>query len=522
MGYFSSSSTSQSTLAPLSEKGQSYDTLFVNLFTDILSEYGGSTVVPVEKTSYKDQAQADSIKQKIADLDNQIQGLVTPSSAPTRGGGVGRGNDQQSRGIDSGSLQRQRDSLQSQLDSLPKDSYFDFDLQKKEDPRVQAAIDRYGPDSPQVSQARLDVKQFDLDKLSANADLERNWLKGVNKFVSGDLSYTPEQANQVNNYIAPIKDVIVRTTNDLLDQYGQSDQALRSSLNDLSTQIDKSGYTIEDTLKAADLQYQQSGKVLLDVLKDVNTNSNAKAKFEFDLIAQQADQKAANQAALLGLPPGSQSEKIASMKLKTDALKSIELNLAEQESRDALNIQGTVEQGRTNIALSRIQLAQSQGAKKEAVAQQGFGLTKLLTDKREAASAGQANALIDLERKKQEQLFGVAYGNLPNQAQIGANALGFGLNLNQGKASQQLQLLNPLLQQLGVEQQKQVAEAKNVTTQSKSAFDNITGLIGAGASIAGAAFGIPSFGGLGGGGGGAKPVPNYFGSGLAGAGAFAA
>lgn len=510
MGYLTSTNTTSTKTAPLSERGEMYDSILKQMLFDNLKTIGGYNVTPKNTVRYDDEGRAAGIQKQIADLDAKIASQPKDATRPAGQPGLPANIANIARYLPGGlgtaavaafggSLQDQRDSLQRQLDGMKKTETTDFSLTKAEDPRVQAAIDRYGDSAPEVQKIRESVKVDAQQKVENNAGIEREYLKNLNKLVSGDLSYSPEQEASIEQYIGPIRNVIKRTTDDLLTQYGESDKALRSALHDVSDQIDKTGFATLDALKAADVQYEKSGESLMGVLKKVNEDANAKAKFEFDLLSQQADQRASAQAALLGLPPGSQSEKMAAMKMKTDALKSIQLDLNAKESQGALQIQGGVEQGKMNISLSRVQLAQSQGEKKEGVAKTALDLTGLLQQKIEGAIGARGNADIALEQQKQGMLFNL----IPNAIAAGQQGLGFQSDLKSAELARQQALLNPIQHNLDVEQQRTFAEATTTQKQKKSILDATTDILGTGAAIAGAVLGT-------GGGGAPKSNPVSF------------
>lgn len=493
----------------MSERGQSYDNLFQQLLMAQIQEFGNYSIDQQQKTVYKDQGQADQLNAQISDIDKQIasiQSSQSTSSESTRAGAYATTTAQQIS-----QLQARKASLQNQLGNMESSTFTDYNLTKLEDIRVRDAIEKYGENSQQVAQMRAQVKEEEVFKASSQADIEKNYLTNLNKFTRGDFSYTQEQYDQIDKYIAPIKDIINKTTGDLLTQYGQDDQMLRSSLLDLSSQIDQTGFAVSDALQAAQIQIENSGATLMDTLKTVNASSQAKAKFEFDLMSQQADQQSAQQAAQLGLPPGSMAEKVASAKMKTDALKQIELDLANQTAVGTLNIQQGVEEGKKQISLSRVALAQSQGAKKENVAAQGFGLTNLLTQKIDQAIGQQGNALIGTEQQRQQMLMNAAFGGIPQMLQAGQNGMSFLQNSDAAKQSSLASLMGPVAQQLGVEQQRQFAETDTTTKQSKSFLDAFTDILGAGASAVGAGFGIAgAAGGGGGSSGGGGSAPSTF------------
>lgn len=528
MGWNSSTTTTSVKTNDLSARGQSYDDLFSQILISNLNEFGGYNIVPKKTTKYKDAGKASSLQDQINKIDQQIAaagsgggvgnatggglgGLGGMGSNGGMGGNTGIVGPNRGGGSDISFLQSQKQRLQNELDGMEKSEVTEFDFQKAEDPRVKAAIDRYGPDAPEVTRIREQVKIDEQEKVEGFANVERSYVQNLQKLARGDYSYTAEQEKQISAYIDPIRNTIHRTTQDLLDQYGNSDKALRSSLLDLGKEIDKTGFAIEDALKAAEVQYDKSGSTLFNTLKTVNDSSRAKAQFQFDLLSQQADQAAAQQSALLGLPPGSQAEKFASQKMKTDALKQIELDLNEREAQGAMSIQGSVEQGKQQISLSRVALAQSQGGKKEDLAKMGFGLTQLLTGKQEAAIGARGNADIALEQQKQNMLYGAAFGNLPQILAASQAGMGFNQDMKAAQFGMAQNLLNPVAQQLGVEQQRQFAETTTKQTKKKGFLDAFTDILGGAAGVAGAVMGIPGLGGGGGGGGGGSQALSSYG-----------
>lgn len=370
-----------------------------------------------------------------------------------------------------------------------------YTITEKPPAELQYAIEKYGANSPEVEKLKDELHQKEIDKLAAQDEVEGNFVKDLNKFLKGDYSYTDEQYQQIDKYIAPVKDLILKTSDDLLNKYKEDKSLLTSSLDDLVTQIDKTGFDVTSALEAAGVQYEKSGATLMDTLKKVNDSSYNKAKFEFDLLSQKADEQAAVQASMLGLPPGSQAEHVASMKMKTDALKSIELSLAEKEAMGNLDIQKNVEAGKQQISLAKVQLAESQGGKKEDVSKMKFSLAQLFANKEEEALGTKGNALINLEQQKQNLLYGAGYGNLASQIQGGAAGLAA---LKANKANDialQSSLLSPIAHLLDTEQQTAMANTTTKTKQKPSLLNTITDVIGAGASLASIPLGFGGGGG---------------------------
>jgi hypothetical protein len=476
----------------LSDKGESYEKVFNEVLAGMLGEYGGYEVSSTSKTQFVDKAKANELEKELADIEKQL--------AKDPGG------------FQKTLLLGKQAELQKEYSSLETDTYDDFEITKKEDPRVQDAIDKYGADSPEVVKVKQQIKQQEVDKAFNLANVEANYIDSLQKFTAGDYSYTPEQAEQIGKFIDPIKGVIAKTTDDLINQYGDNNEMLQAELGKLTMEIDKTGFAVGDALKAASAQYTQSGDNLMGILEKVNESAYNKAKFEFDLLSEEADTKAAHQGALLGLPPGSMSEKLAAQKMKTDALKFIELDLAQKTATGALNIQGQVESGKQSISLAKVELANSQGAKKEGVAKMGFGLSEMLASKTENAIGNKGNALIAAEQQQQQMLYNAAYGNIPGQLQAAQAGLTFDNANEMNKFNLESSLLGAVGKPLGVEKQRQFAETTTTQKEDKGIFGGIMDVVGAGASLVGAGFGMAGGGSGGGGGGGSPttyaPIPN--------------
>ncbi len=501
-------------LAPLSARGESYDALFTQIMLSNLQEIGGYDVNPTQKTKYRNEGEANLLKDQISELQGKVADARAQQAAgPAAGGGAGfTGRGGVSGGFGAGgggggnlrSLEEQLSRKQQALAEMEQVTYTDYQLKKKEDPRVLAAIDRYGEGSDQVAGMRQQIKQEELFKVESTADIEHQFLTNVKKFTSGDMSFTPEQAAQVDTYIAPIRNVVNASVDNLLQISSQTGESVTQSLNDLVDQINQTGFDVEDALRAAEVNYNQSGEVLTTALRRVNESSYERAKFQFNLLSEQADQRAAQQAALLGLPPGSQAEKVSALKIKTDALRMLENEAAVRESEGALNITAAVEEGKQKISLARVSLAESQGNKLQGVGEARAKLAASQGEKRERIEGGRADALLGLEKAKMDEIKNLAYGNLPALMNAGSGALSFGANQNINALNLSNALLNPVASQLGVEQNKQLAEAKTTQTTKGGFLDAFTQLLGAGAGLAGVVMGA----GGGGGGGGGAPAPS--------------
>lgn len=474
----------------LSARGKSYESLFSGMLMSNLSE-NGYDVTPSEKTTWNDPDQANMFQGKIGDLQAKMAKIDEDiATKPITGA-------QDSRVIEKQNLQRQIDNNQSKLDKIGKVTYTDYKIEKKPDPRVQQAIEKFGENSPEATTMMAQVKQEEVDKASSMASVEKSYLKNLQKFVSGDMSYTDEQKKQVETYVAPIKDVIMSTTDTLLKQVGDDDQALRGEMNKISLEIDKTGFAVDDALKAASIQIDKTGATLMDTLKGVNDSNRARYKFEQDLMFQQIDQHNAQQAAMLGLPPGSNLEKFQNAKMKNDALKSLDLDLAQSEAQGALNIQSYVGGEREKISMSKVALAEAQGQKKEGLAGMGLNIAERTAGKTEDILGARGNALLALEQNKQGQLQNLAYGGIPSLLSAATGGMAFDANMKAQNQQLQAGAMAPVTQQLGVEQQRQFAETDTTQKTNKGFLDTFSDILGMGAGVASTAMTGLNVGGYG-------------------------
>jgi len=408
-------------------------------------------------------------------------------------------------------LQNQINKKNEELSGMEQTTYTKYDVKKKPDPRVQDAINKYGEGSPQVKAMEDQIFQEEVQKAEAMAGVEKEYLTNLKKYVSGDMSYTPEQEAQIDKYVGPVKDLIVKNVDNLMTKYGENELELKQGFYDISAEIDRTGFAVLDALKAADIQTDKNKTDLLTVLRDVNRSTEAKFKFEQDLLFQQIDEQAAQQAAFLGLPPGSMAENMQKAKAKQDVFRQLQLELADQEMKGRMGIEEKTQAEKRQITLSRVALAASQGEKKEAVAKGIVGVTEEYGKKEEDLLNAKGNALLELEQKKQDELKNLAYGNIPNILQIASGAKSFEQQYKTGEQAYNIAGMAPVAGQLGVEQQRQFAETTTTTEMKKSPgfMDIFSDIIGTAAAGAGAVYGGINLGGKRSSDGGGVVAPAY-------------
>ena len=472
-----SSSTTTNKTGELSALGKEYQSGLKDLILVNLQEQGYD-IVPTDTIEYDNPQKADSLNQKVKSFDSRIADYDR-QIADARSKGQKDWNlvDLRERVV------QEKNLALNELAGLKQTKYTKYDIKRSPDPRLKQAIELYGENSKEAKEVDAAIKQERVDKAASIAEVEASYLKNLKKLASGDFSYTSEQANQVEKFIGPVKDLIISTSDKLLSKVGEDQELLRAELNNISAQIDQTGFDVADALEAASIQVDKSGMDLLDTLKQVNESTQAKYKFQQDLIFERIDQQVAQQTALLGLPPGSKAEIYQKAKMKNDALNLLTLQLNEDEMNKTLGIKQSINEEKKKIAFSYVALAESQGAKKEDIAKQAFNLLSSTVGKQEQIEGTTANALLSLEQNRQEMLQNAAFGMLPQMVAAGQGGIGF--DLNQKVTQQNLNAggMTPLSAQLGIEQQRTFAENTTTQTSDEGFLGALGSVVGMGASI---------------------------------------
>lgn len=463
MGYLGGKTTTTVETGEMSDRGMEYDKLFTDMLLATLDEAGWD-MAPKEVTEFRDPSKATNLETRISDLNSQIADIDAQIAArPSRQYQAGRNDPLTQQKIN---LQNQLFGAQNEYNRLEKTTYTDYNITKRPDPRVQDAIDKYGEGAPEVRAVQDQIKADEATKAESLAGIERDTIQNLKKYVNGDMSFTPQQEAQVDNLFGRVKDVIISTTDDLLKKVGADDSLLREELGKIGREIDKTGYDVLSALEGAKLQIEETGQGLLDTLQKVNKSTRDRFKFEQDLLFQQIDTQAAQQAAFMGLPPGSMAEITQKAKMKNDTLRSLELDLYQREAEGELGIRGQIGEQKRQISLAKVALAESQGQKKEGLAGSFFDLASRRSSREQDIMGARGNALLAFEQMKASQLQNLAFGNLPSMFGAGQSGLGFEQAFKSGEFGLATQQMAPILTQLGVEQQRQFAET--TTTQKKS------------------------------------------------------
>ena len=505
MGFYSSSTVQKNEIAPSSPEELEYMSVLNGLMLSQIEEAGYEPIA-VEKTTYQDEAKANSFKSQISTIDKQIADLKKDIEInPIRPGGTPGWRGQSTGDIQDGrvrqlnQLEGEKFKAQQELNKIPQTTFTDYTINKKEDPRVKAAIEQYGADSSQVRDMRAQLSQEEVYSAESSAQITRDYLDKMKKLVNGDYSFTDQQKAQTAKYFEPIRETLTKTTDLLLEEADTNQANLFDYVNNYMNEIEKTGIDTLDALNASLIQVEQSGQELMKVAQGVNEKYENKAKFEFDLLAKQADEKAANQAALLGLPPGSMVEKKQAAALKYNALQSVLLDMELQEANRTLGIAEQTESGKKQISLAKADLALQQGSKREGLAGTKLNIAQQTGQQRMATKGAYAQSLLGIEQDQMNLLYNAAVGQLPQQASAAQGYFGFGEQMQNSNIGQLDTPANIAKYGYGTEAQKQMAQTTVTTKSTPSVFSAIAGGVGA---LAGAAGGIMS--GI----GAMKPVGN--------------
>jgi len=495
MGYFSSSTTQKTEIAPPSPEELEYMSVLNGLMLSQIAEAG---YIPkaVEKTTYQDESKANSYKAQISTIDKQIAELkkdieinpIRPGGTPGwRGASTGDIQDGRARQLNQ--LEGEKFKVQQELNAIPQTTFTDYTIEKEEDPRVRDAIEKYGPDAQQVRDMRAQISQEEVYSAESSAQITKDYLDKMKKLVNGDYSYTDQQKAQTAKYFEPIRETLTKTTDLLLDEADTNQANLFEYVNSYMNEIERTGIDTLDALNASLIQVEKSGQELMKIAQGVNEKYENKAKFEFDLLSQQADEKAANQAALLGLPPGSMVEKKQASAMKYNALQSVLLDMELQEANRALGVAEKTEGDKKQISLAKADLALQQGGKKEALAGTSLNIAQQAGQQKMNAKSAYAQSLLGIEQDQMNLLYNAAVGQLPQQASAAQGYMGFGEQMQSSNIGQLNTPADIARSGYQTEAQKQMAQTTTTTTSRPSVFSSIAGGIGA---LSGAAQGIMS------------------------------
>jgi len=466
----------------MSKEGKEWQSLANGMILGQLDE-AGYDINPTEVTEYNDPGKASQLEGNIGRIQEQIDTLqadidLRPPAANER---------HDLRLIRMSNLQGQLVQKESELNGLEQTTFTKYEPQKRPDARVQQVIDQYGADSQEVRDIELKITDEEVFKAESLAGIEQDMLKNMVKYASGDMSYSEEQAAQVETYMGPVREIIMKASDDLITKFGDDDTKMRESFGELLNEIDKTGFDVADALRASEIQINELGGDLVSTLKKVNESTEARFKFQQDLMFSDIDKQISSQAAMLGLPPGSQAENEQKAKLKQDVLTGLQLQLHEQELKGEMGIKEWETGEKRKISLAGIALASAQGEKRESVKSKLTSLTAATAEKEQTLMGSTGQALVNLEMEKQRQLQHVAYGNIPSMMGLAQGGLAFDRQQTAAGSQQFAANLAPAMSQLGVEQQRQFAETTTTKEHTPSFLDTFGQVVGIGAAAAGAA-----------------------------------
>lgn len=288
-------------------------------------------------------------------------------------------------------------------------------LTKKEDVRVQQAIDQYGADSPEVQSIRDELKQYDITEAQQEDEIANLYNQKLIDVLSGNIKLTPEQNEFAESESARRKNIALDGLNSMLSEIDKTGESISSELskyNDLIMSgkvsqdraldvigglIEQRGMDVKSALELVNTTIGETDKTVGESLEKSFNQSRALAKMG---LQEQADKMQAdinNQAALLGRNPTDPNFQRAFMDQTQKNIQEVEL---------ALGI---------NEADKRAALAASTGAKREELAKTYADLENSLGLARE----GVASKRFDVETETQNRLQEVQRLNVANAENTG-------------------------------------------------------------------------------------------------------
>jgi len=534
MGYFGGSSTSSTSIPDATPEELEQMGTF-NAISDALIQEIGYDRTSETIDEFENPARIESLQSNIARTEEQIAD-INARLQDTKGMSQGQVAQLRSQlSTLNNSLSSDRRALANEQDNVTQ--RVDVTLTRRPDPRVQSLRDQGREDEAVKMEQELEERE--LAQLDAEDELTTLFTDAARKYLSGDLSITPQQQAELDNSFSRIKDPVFRMLDEVEAGIGETEagqlgeiertkQGQFAALTSLSDRINQTGMDVDGALFELESRIKKTGVGLSAALDESVAASRALAKN--GLLKQTADMRRniAESAALQGrsdLDP----RFVRELQDKTlESAERMELNLAVQEQNARLGIVERTGAGLETVQQLRANLREATGQRLEDVEEARVGIegeTGLRREgavgsaglRREELSAQRAGFLGELNQRRETQRMALGQGLPVQQMQAGAGALGFTSGLRQqGLANLQGAQSGPQVAAAGLRQER-LAQPTTTTTQSPSTFSSFQDVLGTATDIAGGAFGAAGMlrrsGGSGGGGssGGADPFSQFLG-----------
>jgi len=439
-----------------------------------------------ETQAYDNPLKVESLEAQLSDYQSTLEGLDQQMKD------VGRNSTQFN------DLQQQKNQLKSKIrqttsklaDEQDKVSTkIDGVLIKREDPRVQDLIDK--GQTGKANKLREEIKKKEFEALGVQEDINKLFLDNTRKFLSGDLSITAQQQEELNESTARVRDPINKLLDEVGQQIGQTDEAVGSALDNVVNQINQTGLDVEEALVEAESRVQETGVSMSEALDQTIATSRDLA--ERNLFKQTRDLRSnlATMSTSLGrasTDPGF----IRELENRTqESLQDVELNLAVQSAQGRLGIAERTGSGLENISLLRTQLTGEKGLRLEDVARTRAQLAEATGGKKEQLSQARTSLSESLLREQEQRRTALGQGLPIQQAQVGISTGQFTSGQNQLATQNLFQTGQFAQQSRGQLLQERMAQPTTTTTTGGlgTTLGGIFGGIGTAASGVGSIFG---------------------------------
>lgn len=294
-----------------------------------------------------------------------------------------------------------------------------YNVTKKEDPRVQQLIDKYGADSSQVSDERNKIAEQSSYTADAKDNIDRLYYDKVQRILSGDMSLTPSQDSFVNQQVADRNKVAYGAYQALMSDINSTEGNVDAKLGEWNNLITQGKISIGNALDVlgtvvdtGEGKFKEAVKGLSAQIENTNLTAGqameqsiAQARELANIGLNEQATRIYQQAALLGRSPS--DTQIQRSVMDNIQKVNVSLGVAESEQRKGLaldtgakreavassmaNYEERLSQARQGIQQQRVALEQATQGSYQNIAALRAQLSENTGLRREAATAGYGN-----------------------------------------------------------------------------------------------------------------------------------
>ena len=323
---------------------------------------------------------------------------------------------------------------------------------------------KYGKDSQKYKDAMAGYGG-DKERAYQRDEIQRKYMEKVDKFLSGDLSITPEQEQWITDQYAPIKAAVD-------SMYTENMEELDKRYADFGKQVDETNLSITSALDVVGAQIKETGANMEKALSSTIASNKELMKMGIYDATGQITKNISMSAIATGRDPSDPEYTNEIQQNIARQVKSGTLQLASMEAQGRMGIAERTGSGLEGVDMAKARLAEATGAKKEgAITAKGQEEAALIGMKGSAnigLEESQANMRRDLAIGLPSQQIGVGQGYQQLASALGAQRLA-----NASGA------MNASAMPYGMMAQERFAQPTTTTTQNMGAMDWVGGVMGA-------------------------------------------